>query len=236
MSVRYYLHKVLFFLTTPLLAVLLYFYGGDAAHFDYIYIAALCVSSIFCWKDKDTLGALLILLGYWCLSKPLFMTPDSPIYWLVIYSSCIGISLYYIHHITAKILLIIVAFTICAEAYWWNFAYEHKPRMIYWVGLLALTVWLRQLLYNRIFIMHQYFGYTSGKLALDSHIGNILYVYYALVVLMILEYFARHLGGLHDLLFIYNLFTPVSTLISAVTLALIFMHYFYNHSQKHLAV
>jgi hypothetical protein len=234
LSFRYYLLKLFFFLTPPLLAVLLYFYGGDAGHFDYIYIGALCTSCVFCGKDRDALGALLILLGYWCFSKPLFWAPDNPIYWFVIYVACFGVSFYYLNHITAKILLILVLFTVGAEIYWWSIAYENKPRMIYWIGLLALTVWLRQLLFNRIFLMHEYFGHTSGKVALDSHIGKILLVYYALVVLMIIEYFARHLGNVHELLLIYNLFTPVSTLISALTLAVIYMHYFYNQSQKYL--
>jgi hypothetical protein len=192
------------------------------------------MSCFFCIKDKDTLGALLILLGYWCFSKPLFFAPDTPLYWFIIYSISIGISIYYFKFKTAKLLFVIVVFAVFIEIYWLVTEYESRPRMIYWVGLLALTVWLRQLLFNRIFIMDEYFDYTSGKMLLDKHIGAILLSYYVLVVLMIIEYFARHLTDHSGLLFVYNLFTPISTLMSAATLAVTYMHYFYNQSQKYL--
>jgi hypothetical protein len=107
--------------------------------------------------------------------------------------------------------------------------------MIYWIGLLAVTVWLRQLLFNRVIIMHQHFGYTSGKMALDHQLGTILLVYYILVLFMIVEFFSRHLTGSYELLFVYNLFTPIATFISASTLAVVYMHYFNNESKRYLA-
>lgn len=235
MSVRYYINKCLFFLTTPLLVVLLYLYGNKAAYFDYIYIASLCVSCFFCIKDKDTLGALIVLFGYWCISKLLFHIPDTPLSDAFVYISCLGIAIYYFHIKTAKVLLVITCFSIAAEFYWWISEYDHKPKMIYWIGLLAVTVWLRQLLFNRVIIMHNYFGYTSGKMALDHQLGTILLVYYVLVLLMVTEYFARHLTSSHELLFVYSLFTPLATFISAATLAVVYMHYFYNESKKYLA-
>jgi hypothetical protein len=235
LSVKYYINKCLFFFTTPLLVALLYVYGNKAAYFDYIYIAALSLSCFFCIKDKDTLAALIVLLGYWCLAKFLIHIPDTPSLNALVYVSCFWIAIYYFHVKTAKILLVITCFSIGAEYYWWISEYEHKPKMIYWTSLLAVTVWLRQLLFNRVIIMHNYFGYTSGKMGLDHQLGTILLAYYVLVLLMVAEYFARHLTGSNELLFIYNLFTPVATLISATTLAVVYMHYFNNESKKYLA-
>ncbi|TDF41309.1 hypothetical protein EYS14_00140 [Alteromonadaceae bacterium M269] len=235
MNIKYYLNKFLFFLTPFVLVILLYLYGGSAEYFDNIYIAALCVSILFCWADKDTFGALIVLLGYWLGSEVLFAVPDKWPYWLLIYSGCLALSIYYLHHITAKILLGFILFTVGAEIYWLSTEYADKPRMIYWVGLMSLTVWLRQLLFNRIFIMDEYFGYSGGKVALDGNVGDIFFGYYVLVTLMTLEFFIRHILRLGDMLFVYNLFTPVSTLISALTLAVIYMHYFYNQSKKHLS-
>lgn len=235
MGVKYYFHKTLFFLTTPVLAVLLYFYGATPEHFDNIYIAALCLSCIFCWTDKDTLGALVILLGYWLGSKALYFVPDTWQYWFVIYGLGIGLSCYYFHHITAKITLIIVLYSIVAECLWWYQGYTNKPEIHYVVGLLAITVWARQLLFNRVLIAHEYFKYTSGKTGLDTHIGGILYFYFGLVLLMALEYFVRHVGGFTDVTTIYYLFTPISNVISGITLAVIYMHFFNNQSKKHLS-
>lgn len=235
LSVGYYLHKILFFLTTPVLVLLLYFYGDNATHFDSIYIAALCLSCLFCWSDKDTLGALLILLGYWLVAKALINAPDNWQYWLLIYASGIGLCCYYFHHITAKITLMIVLYSVAAEWFWWHENYINKPEIHYYIGLLALTVWIRKLLFNRIFIAYKYFNYTSGKTGLDSHAGVILYLSFALIFLMTLEYFVRHLGGINNVTTIYYLFTPISTVISGATLAVIYMHYFNNQSKKHLS-
>jgi hypothetical protein len=217
------------------LVVFLYVYGGEAEYFDYIYIGALCVSCIFCWKDKDSFGALVVLLCYWCLSKPLYAAPDTPLYWFLTYGGSLVIAVYYFHHLTAKVLLAYIVFAASVETYWWYTEYAGKPRLIYYIGLIALTVWLRQLLYNRIFIMSEYFGYSSGKITLDVYIGGIFYSYYVLVVLMITEYFVRHLTTIKSILIIYNLYTPASAFLSTLTLGVVYMHYFYNQSQKHLS-
>lgn len=231
---KFYIHKALFYLTPPVLSVLLYFYGGTPEDFDKIYIAALALSCIFCWKDKDTLGALLILLGYWLLSKPLYMAPNAWPVLLVAYSVCLGVSVYYFHHITAKILLVLTLYSIGAELYWSHIEYQSRPKLFYWVGLLAINLWARQLLFNRVFIAHTYFNYTSGKMSLDGHAILILNAYFYLVLCVTIEYFIRHITGLGHVAYIYALFTPVSTLLTAVTLAVVYMHYFYYQSQKHL--
>lgn len=235
-NANYYLHKALFYLTIPAFAVLLYLYGGNEQHFDRIYIVALCLSCLFCWSDKDTLGALLILLALWLLAKPMLYGPDALLFWIVIYGASLAISIYYFYHIAAKITLLLTLFTVGAETYWWLIDYEPKPKMHYWLGLLASTLWARQLLFNRIIIADYYFNYTSGKTALDTLLGNILYVYFYLVVFVILEYFLRHLAALSDLTLVYDHFSPIATAMSALTLVIIYMHYFYNQSQKHIKI
>lgn len=215
--------------------MLFYFYGDNSTHFDSIYIGALGLSCVFCWKDKDTLGALLILLGYWLTAKVLINVPDALPYWIVIYGGGIGLCIYYSHHITAKITLIIVLYGIAAEWFWWFLGYTKKPEIHYYIGLLAITLWARQLLFNRIFIADKYFNYTSGKTGLDTHVGSILYIYLVLVFLMTGEYFVRHLGGISDATRIYYLYTPLSNIISFITLAAIYMHYFNNQSKKYIS-
>lgn len=232
----YYLNKFFFFLTPIALIILLYFYGNNPEYFDYIYIGALVFSGLFCWHEKDSFGAVIVLLGYNCLSKLVFKAPDEAFFWVVAYIISLGIAAYYIDLLASKILLAIVMFTIGAELYWYMVEYSAKPMMSYWIALLSLTLWLKQILNNRIFLMDELFGYTGGKLALDGHIGSVLNAYYLLIVLMIVEFYIRHLAGLKNALVVYNYFTPVTTFLSAVILAAVYMHYFYNQSQKHLSV
>lgn len=217
------------------MVALLYLYGNSPRHFDYIYIGALCVSSIFCWHDKDSFGALVVLLCYWLVSKILYAAPDSPLYWFLIYSGSLAIAIYYFRQAIAKVLLAFVLFAVCAETYWWIIDYASKPRIIYFIGLMAIAVWLKRLLFYRALLMSEYFGYSGGKVALDGNVGAILFGYFILLVLMATEYFIRHLTSFNDMLFVYNLFPPISMSLSALTLAVIYMHYFHNQSQKHLS-
>jgi hypothetical protein len=216
------------------LAVLFYLYGNNSTHFDSIYIGALCLSCLFCWGDKDTLGALLILLGYWLFAKAIINIPDLWQSWVLIYGVSAALCIYYFRHITAKITFLIVLYTVAAELIWWFQDYLNKPRIYYYVGLLAITVWVRQLLFDRIFIADRYFNYTSGKTGLDTHIGSILYLYFILVLLMTAEYFLRHQSGL-NVTTVYYLYTPISNVISGITLAAVYMHYFNNQSKKYLS-
>lgn len=235
MSFQYYFYKALFFLTPIFLITLLYFYGHKGEYFDYINIGVLGASCVFCRKDKDVLSALIILIGYSCLAKFIYLAPDILIFGLLIYSASLAITLYYLQHITAKILLGFVLVSLGAEVYWWSIEYNNKPKMAYQIGLMALTVWLKQLWFNRVFIMSEYFGYSSGKIALDAHLDVILHSYVIMVTLMAVEYLVRHLMGIKELLIIYNLYPVVAIFTSLLSLGVIHMHYFYNQSKKHLS-
>ena len=234
LNIKYYTNTALFYLTPPLLGVLLYFYGDEPAHFDRIYIGALVMSAYFCRKDIDTFSTVCILLLYWVASEILFAVPDTLVYWIVVYSVCLGISLIFFKHFVAKITLVLSLYAIGAEVNWWLSAYISKPRVFYFIGLMALTVGIQRLLYNRAMLMHDYFNYSTGKLALDGHVRRILFGYFALFAAMATEYYARHIGGLKEALLVYNYYSGISTLISAIILAVVYMHYFYNQSQKHL--
>lgn len=164
------------------------------------------------------------------------MAPDTLLFWVLIYGGCLGISAYYFRYLTAKVVFIITLYSIAAEAFWAFNNYPFKPEIHYYIGLLSITVWLLQLLFNRVFIAYQYLGYVSGKTALDTHVSWILHVYFWLVLAVVLEYFLRHLAGYREIVTIYYLYPPASNVIAAITLMVIYMHYFYYQSKKHIKV
>ena len=209
-------------------------YGDNPEHFDLIYIGALGLSCVFCWADKDTLGALVILLGLWCFSEVIYIFPENIYSLIVVYALCLIFSVTFIDQICAKIILFVTLYSLGAEAFWWYIEYLNKPQIHYLIGLLSLTGLARELLFKRIIILSDYFGIHSGKVALDWQIRSVLLVGYTLLLAVIVEYFLRHLAGYNNFTFIYYQFGTIATLLSAFTLALIYMHYFYNQSQKHL--
>lgn len=233
-NTQYYFHRTLFYLTTPLFTVLLYFFGDNPENFDLIYIGALGLSCVFCWADKDTLGALVILLGLWCLSQVIYILPGNIYSLVLVYVFCLVLSVAFIDQVTAKITLIVTLYSIGAEVFWWNIDYINKPQIHYLIGLLALTGLARELLFKRVIILSEYFGIHSGKVALDWQIRGILSLYYGLMITVVFEYFVRHLMGFKQLTVFYYSFSLIATILSGVTLALIYTHYFHNQSKKHL--
>jgi hypothetical protein len=153
---------------------------------------------------------------------------------VLVYAFCIAISIYRVKQTSTKITLAITLFSICTEILWWNISYVNKPHIYYFIGLLTLMDLARELLFKRVLIMSQYFGYQSGKIALDWQLKGIILAGYVMIVLMLLEYFIRHLADLKDITFIYYNYTLVANLLSGITLTTIYMHYFYNQSKKHL--
>ena len=153
---------------------------------------------------------------------------------VLIYALCMAICIYRFKQVSTKITLVIILFSIGAEFFWWNTSYANKPHIFYFIGLLTLTDIARELLFKRVFLMSQYFEQQSGKIALDWQLRSVLLAGYGLIVIMLLEYFLRHLAGLKDITFVYYNFTLVANLLSGITLATIYMHYFYNQSKKHL--
>ena len=192
------------------------------------------MSCIFCWSDKDTLGALLILLGLWCVTHLLYLLPESTTFMVLVYAFCMAISVYRFKQTSTKITLALILLCIGSEVFWWNISYVNKPHIYYFIGLLTLMDLAMELLFKRVFLMSQHFGYQSGKIALDWQLKGILLAGYVVITLMLLEYFIRHLAGLKDITFVYYNYTLVADLLSGITLVTIYMHYFYNQSKKHL--
>ena len=194
------------------------------------------LSCIFCWSDKDTLGALLILLGFWCVTHLLYLLPrGTTVTVYMVYTFCTVISIYRFKQTSTKITLVMILFSIGAELFWWNTSYVNKPHIYYYIGLLTLTDIARELLFRRVFLMSQYFGHQSGKIALDWQLRALLLAGYAFVFLTLLEYFIRHLTRLKDITFVYYHFSLAANSLSGIILATIYMHYFYNQSKKHLS-
>jgi hypothetical protein len=145
-----------------------------------------------------------------------------------------AISVYRFKQTSTKITLALILLCIGSEVFWWNISYVNKPHIYYFIGLLTLTDLTRELLFKRVFLMSQYFGHQSGKIALDWQLRSVLLAGYILIFLMLSEYLIRHLAGLKHVTFVYYNFTLVANLLSGITLTIIYMHYFYNQSKKHL--
>lgn len=190
---------------------------------------------MFCWKDKDTLGAIVILLGLWCLSEAIYLLPEHINSLILTYVLTLILATVFIDQITAKVTLTITLYSIAAEIFWWHTDYTNKPQIHYLIGLLALTGFARELLLKRVILLSKYFAYHSGKVALDWQLRSVLFVGYILLLAVIVEYFIRHLTAYNDLTFVYYNFGFLATILSAVTLMLVYMHYFYNQSKKHLS-
>lgn len=195
------------------------------------------LSCFFCRADINTLTTLLILLVFWGLAKFLFNLSSIPYSSFFTYPICLVISICCFRTtVIARVNFIAMLIAISSEAYWWATDYSNRPKIDYLIGVQTLIVLSRALLLNKVFLLYKYFSYGSGKIALDWQVRGLLLLDFILFTAMLIEYLVRHILGFSDILFVYNSFTPMATTLTAVMLCTIYMHYFYNQSQKYISV
>jgi hypothetical protein len=204
---------------------------ADPIYANSIFIGFFIIICVCFWSDKNILSTTVILLGFWCISSLLFNLPYVIYTLIATYIISLSITFYCWGQFTAKINLVLIICSISAEFFWWYTGYP-APRIYSIVGVLSFIVLTRQLLFNRVFILCKYFDYRSGKVALDWQARKILWLDYVLNALFLIEYFIRHIAGTKDVMIMYNSEPYLTTFLSGALLAAIYVHYFYNRSQK----
>jgi hypothetical protein len=221
------------YLTVPVIIFLFFQFGDNPVYFDRIYTISLLILSLFCINDKDSLSCIGILLIYWLASELLFDSQG----WLakvLVYTAAVWICYHFFRHTLAKFSLLFVLLTLSAEIYWYVTDYILSARLYYYVGMIAMTTLVIQVLSMRLQLMAEWFKHLSGRNALDYQVATILKAYLILHYLNLLEYFLRHLFGLKSILVIYEWFPVLSGLMSAMTMAVIFMIFFHYKAKSYL--
>ena len=233
MRFLFLLNTGLMYLTVPIILFLFFQFGDNPVYFDRIYTISLLVLSFFCINDKDSLSCIGILLLYWLGSEALF---DSQGWFakVMVYALSVWICCSFLRRTLAKVSLFFVLFTLCTEVYWYVIDYQLNARLYYYVGMIAMTNLAIQVLSMRLQLMAEWFKHLSGRNALDYRVAAILKAYLILHYLNLSEYFLRHLFGQKDMLLIYTWFPVLSALLSAATMAVIFMVFFHYKAKSYL--
>ena len=221
------------YLTVPVIFVLFFCFGDNPIIFDRIYTISLLVLSLFCVNDKDILSCISILLLFWLASDVIFSFETlyaKPVIYTL--SACICYSFY--RHLVAKISLVFIFLALAAEVYWFSIDYESSPEIYYHVGMISITTAAILILPKRLELMAQWFNHLSGRNALDHQVIIILKIYLFLHYLNLLEYFVRHVFAKKEVTFIYEWFPLLSGLMSAATLAVIFIIFFHNKAKSYM--
>lgn len=221
------------YLTAPVILVLFFLYGDNPIFFDRIYTISLLVLSLFSINDKDILSCVFILLLYW-LASDLIFTFDTLYTKPIIYTLSLCICYSFYRHLVAKLSLIFTFLALAAEVYWFSIDYKFSPEIYYYVGMISITTAVVLILPKRLELMAQWFNHLSGRNALDHQVIFILKIYLCLHYLNLLEYLLRHVLALNEITFIYEWFTYLSALLSAVTLAVIFIIFFHNKAKTYM--
>lgn len=229
----YNLYRWLSYIVPPIFLSLFFIYGNESVFFDRLYLGALLASCYFCYRDKDALGAIIIVVLFWLASELLFILPNTLPFKIAVYGFSLTVALVYRQLLIGLLLAIMTVFGLIAEVYWQMTDYPHTPEMLYYFGLLSTCVVAKRLLYYRIPISSQYFNYTSGKIALDFRINGIFDLYYILCILNIIEYYLRHVSEHRDIMLMYTVWQPANVLLSLLTLSFIYHFYFKYQAKKH---
>lgn len=227
-----FLARVGFLIIGPLLFALLVIHFEDAQMFDRIYLSALLMALLFCLRDPDTAGVVGILCLYMLTAHLQIHLPNEPALKIAIYLFTLVGSVALRQHLLAKACALTATLCCVAEVYWLQSGYANPPHIHYYQGVMFTALLATYCLSNRVEWMFRWQGYLSGNDLLDRQVIILLYIYALLLVCMLLEYFSRHIFMQKDWLIMYNLFSPFVSVLNAITLGAIYIHFFRTMSQR----
>lgn len=224
MIVNHYLPKIL----TAIFAGLFIFAGiytfGNGLLFDRLFICILIFTAIICRRNINVLGVVVVLLlqrlleeTAWSISelnfqlvvKAAFYFLAVFVYWKIKYDKI------------AKILLLSLFISIASEFYW-IYQAQNAPEIYWYVGALASSLFIRHLIFMRVSFTEDYFPKKAESINLDWQIYKVYSLGAYVQLFMILEYIARTIFGLSNVLFVYKTYPYAIQIISTYVIWVIF--------------
>jgi hypothetical protein len=105
---------------------------------------------------------------------------------------------------------------------YWHFINYPSPKTIWYMWLITSTLGVRYLLMYRVSFVEQYFPTKGESINLDWVIYKITATFVVIQTLMLLEYFARHILNLPEMLIIYTIYPYILQGISIATIWVVF--------------
>ncbi|MEM9103959.1 MAG: hypothetical protein AAGB12_16750 [Pseudomonadota bacterium] len=169
---------------------------GDGVLFERIYIAVLVFMSVIFIKDINMVSVIAITTAAnlcFMFLFPLLVGADYQILLKVATYCAMGVSLYRLKTEEYRgVIAFVLGLCIASELYW--FAIGYPSPVIHWhVFVMMINVWMRHFLFQRVFIMAKYFPNRYRSLDLDLSLYELGWYYNIVHIVVIFEYFARHL-------------------------------------------
>lgn len=194
--------------------------------FDRIY-TLLILSAAVLYRNDRSKGLLSILILVRVVDEFLFYFSDLSFSKWIIYTVSTVVVYKYRHDKYSLFLSLPVLIASVSSELFWFFTGYASPGIHFYMGLIALNVFVRQLAFQR------FITYLTESTPLDYH-------YYSLIVVMLValnavtfEYIVRHISDLSPLS-IYYLFPSVSKFIQVVILAMVVIHLRKQKSKFHI--
>lgn len=222
MLIRAYLPKIMTALFGGLFIALGIFSFGTAHIFDRVFIAVLIFTAIVCRENINVVSVVVIILIYAIATEIawLVLSDISSFKFLLYFLLLLACYICRLDKIT-KIIFPVIILMLATDAYWYFTNYS-SPKTIWYMWLIISTLGLRYLLMYRVSFVDQYFPDKGESINLDWVIYKITATFVVIQILMLLEYFARHILNLPNILIIYTSYPYLIQVVSTFTIWVVF--------------
>lgn len=197
---------------------------GNGLLFDRIFIGVLIFTAFICRKNVNVLGVIAILViqrlleeSAWFISEQEFKTAIKALF----YTSALFTWYKIKYDPTSRMLAIALILSLSSELYWY-LAGKGAPEIYWYVGLAAVCLFTRHLLFLRVSYTDDFYPGRAESINLDWHVFKLYAVSIAVQVLMLIEYIVRSVFGFVEILYFYKLYPYLAHSIGTYTIWIIF--------------
>ncbi|MDU0355568.1 hypothetical protein RS130_18190 [Paraglaciecola aquimarina] len=190
--------------------------------FDHIFIAVLIFTAFVCRENINVVSVVAIITFQLVIDQLAWPLMNLlPYFKFFLYIIAFGLIYYLQHDKLIYLILPVTILTALTEIYWQVTEYS-GPQITWYVWLMISQLIVRHLLFIRVAIVDSYFSKQGVSINLDWVIYKLAALTVLVQAIMLLEYLARHLGDLSDLLMMYAAFPYIVQCIGTITIWVVF--------------
>jgi hypothetical protein len=213
----FYIQRFAILLMSGLVITAGVFTLGNAEVFDRIFIGVISILIVYFRNNKNIACIFLILLLGRVFEEIIWITYSSEsLYKIITYAVSLVVLFMLKYDVLAKLMLVCLACICMSEVYWYVTEYDNTPDLPWYTLIIMQDIVIRHLLFMRPAIFSQC-STKMVSLPLDFQLYNLSGVFVILYMVVIYEYFVRHIFQI-DLLVVFKLFPYLAQITSCAIL------------------
>lgn len=196
----FYIQRLVILLMSGLVIVAGVLTFGNAEIFAHIFLLTLVGLTIHFFNDKNLASIFIIIAAGRVYEEIVWVIMlETYAFKIIVYTLASFVLCLLRYDIMAKLALICLMCICGAEIYWYSSGYSNTPNVAWYVILIVQDVVIRHFLFMRPVALRR-FSTKMISLPLDLQLYNVSGLFVIAYILLVFEYFLRHIFNIPSLL------------------------------------